>query len=67
MIRRNCREVLHRKLDCMWPRDENDTNEAKTKAKAAISQQGLAIKCNPGGEGQGQGPQWGLRRLRRLA
>jgi len=57
MIRRNCREVLHRKLDCMWPRDENDTNEAKTKAKAAISQQGLAIKCNPGGEGQGQGPQ----------
>ena len=57
MIRRNCREVLHRKLDCMWPRDETDTNEAKTKAKAAISQQGLAIKCNPGGEGQGQGPQ----------
>lgn len=51
IMSRNCREVLHRKLDCMWPRDENDTNEAKTKAKAAISQQGLAIKCNPGGEG----------------
>ena len=42
--------MLHRKLDCMWPRkDESETTTKGT--KAAIPQQGLAIKCNPGGEG----------------
>eukprot|EP00435_Cladocopium_sp_Y103_P058427 s1266_g20.t1 len=50
IMSRNCREVLHRKLDCMWPRND-EKSEGCFAAKAAIPQQGLAIKCNPGGEG----------------
>eukprot|EP00438_Fugacium_kawagutii_P029983 Skav217710 [mRNA] locus=scaffold2294:173975:177955:- [translate_table: standard] len=43
----NCREALHRKLDCMWPKDE----EPEERAQASALQKGLAIKCNPRGEG----------------
>lgn len=50
IVSRNCREALHRELDKLWPPSVRRRASGQKEESRAL-ENGLAIKCNPYGEG----------------